>query len=71
MLFREEDEDLEVLPFADRAEAGRILAGKLSAYANGTDVIVLGLPRSARGLRGGGRAARPAGCCGNPVMPVF
>lgn len=45
MLFREEDEDLEVLPFADRAEAGRILAGKLSAYANRSDVVVLGLPR--------------------------
>lgn len=45
MLFREEDEDLEALPFADRAEAGRILAGKLSAYANRSDVIVLGLPR--------------------------
>ena len=45
MLFRDEDEDLEVLPFADRAEAGRMLAGKLSAYANGSDAIVLGLPR--------------------------
>jgi hypothetical protein len=28
MLFRDEDKDLEVLPFADRAEAGRILARK-------------------------------------------
>ena len=45
MLFREEDEDLEVLPFADRAEAGRILAGNLSAYSGRKDVIVLGLPR--------------------------
>jgi len=45
MLFREEDEDLEVLPFADRGEAGRILAGSLSAYADRRDVIVLGLPR--------------------------
>lgn len=45
MLFREEDEDLEVLPFADRGEAGRILAGKLSAYADRSDVVVLGLPR--------------------------
>jgi putative phosphoribosyl transferase len=45
MLFREEDEDLELLPFADRAEAGRILASKLSAYSNRNDVIVLGLPR--------------------------
>jgi putative phosphoribosyl transferase len=45
MLFREEDEDLEVLPFADRAEAGRILASKLSTYSGRNDVIVLGLPR--------------------------
>ncbi len=45
MLFREEDEDLEALPFTDRAEAGRILASKLSAYSNREDVIVLGLPR--------------------------
>jgi len=45
MLFREEDEDLEVLPFADRAEAGRMLASKLAAYSGRRDVIVLGLPR--------------------------
>jgi len=47
MLFREEDEDLdlEVLPLIDRAEAGRVLARKLSAYAGRDDVIVLGLPR--------------------------
>ena len=45
MLFREEDEDLEVLPFADRAEAGRMLASKLAAYSGCLDVIVLGLPR--------------------------
>jgi len=45
MLFREEDEDLEVLPFVDRAQAGRLLAGKLSAYSRRNDVIVLGLPR--------------------------
>ncbi len=45
MLFREEDEDLEVLPFDDRAEAGRILAGRLSAYTNCRDMVVLGLPR--------------------------
>lgn len=45
MLFREEDEDLEVFPFADRAEAGRVLASKLSAYCGRDDVIVLGLPR--------------------------
>jgi putative phosphoribosyl transferase len=45
MLFREEDEDLEVLPFVDRAETGRLLASKLSAYSSRDDVIVLGLPR--------------------------
>ena len=45
MLFREEDEDLEILPFEDRSEAGRILAGRLSAYAGRSDVVVLGLPR--------------------------
>jgi len=45
MLFREEDEDLELLPFRDRAEAGRILASKLSAYLDHEDVIALGLPQ--------------------------
>src|SRR6516164_6996025 len=32
-------------PFADRAEAGRILSDLLAAYAGRRDVIVLGLPR--------------------------
>jgi putative phosphoribosyl transferase len=45
MLFRDEDEDDELLPFADRAEAGRILGAKLVAYSRRKDVIVLGLPR--------------------------
>jgi putative phosphoribosyl transferase len=36
---------MEPRPFHDRIEAGRLLAGKLTAYANRTDVIVLGLPR--------------------------
>jgi len=45
MLFREDDEDFEVLPFLNRGEAGRVLASKLSAYAGRYDVIVLGLPR--------------------------
>src|SRR6266545_3038104 len=31
--------------FRDRIEAGRMLAGKLRAYANRPDVIVLALPR--------------------------
>jgi len=45
MLFREEDENLEALPFADRTEAGRILAGRLSTYSSRSDVVLLGLPR--------------------------
>ena len=31
--------------FRDRAEAGRLLAAKLTTYVNRPDVIVLGLPR--------------------------
>lgn len=45
MLFREEDEDLEILPFADRTGAGLMLAGRLAACSGRNDVIVLGLPR--------------------------
>lgn len=33
------------VPFKDRYEAGRHLATKLTAYANRSDVLVLGLPR--------------------------
>ena len=32
-------------PFRDRAEAGRLLAEKLVAYAGRPDVLVLALPR--------------------------
>src|SRR5215211_9253008 len=32
-------------PFRDRRDAGRLLAEKLSSYANRPDLIVLGLPR--------------------------
>jgi adenine/guanine phosphoribosyltransferase-like PRPP-binding protein len=32
-------------PFRDRRDAGRLLAEKLSTYANRPDVIVLALPR--------------------------
>jgi putative phosphoribosyl transferase len=32
-------------PFADRREAGKELAGKLSAYRGRQDVVVLALPR--------------------------
>jgi len=45
MLFRDEDEDVELLPFANRAEAGRMLGAKLIAYSWRGDVVVLGLPR--------------------------
>ena len=45
MLFRDEDEDVELLPFANRAEAGRMLGAKLIAYSGRGDVVVLGLPR--------------------------
>ena len=45
MLFRDEDEDDELLPFANRAEAGRILGTKLLAYSGRDDVVVLGIPR--------------------------
>src|SRR5258708_15212085 len=37
--------NMEPRPFHDRTEAGQLLAGKLAAYANRADVIVLGLPR--------------------------
>ena len=33
------------LPLSDRNEAGRLLAGRLQAYANQSNVIVLALPR--------------------------
>jgi putative phosphoribosyl transferase len=32
-------------PFSDRADAGRVLASKLSHHAGRSDVVVLGLPR--------------------------
>ena len=36
---------MELRPFRDRSEAGRLLAAKLAAYVNRPDVIVLALPR--------------------------
>jgi erythromycin esterase-like protein/adenine/guanine phosphoribosyltransferase-like PRPP-binding protein len=36
---------MELVPFRNRREAGRLLAEKLTAYANRSDVIVLALPR--------------------------
>jgi len=40
--------------FADRAAAGRSLAGRLNHYSGRDDVVVLGLPRGGgtRGRRG-------------------
>lgn len=45
MLFREEDEDEEILPFENRAAAGCVLASKLSAFSGRGDVVVVGLAR--------------------------
>ena len=45
MLFQPDDEDAEILPFTDRAEAGRSLAAKLTAYSGRSDVVVLGIAR--------------------------
>src|SRR4029453_222986 len=36
---------MEIRPFRDRSDAGRLLASKLAAYANHPDVLVLALPR--------------------------
>jgi hypothetical protein len=66
MLFRDEDEDLEVLPFADRAEAGRTLAGKLSAFADRGDAIVLGLHRGGVTVASGWRVR-----CDSPWMYLW
>ena len=45
MFFQDDEEEDEQFRFVDRAEAGRLLAGKLVAYSRREDVIVLGLPR--------------------------
>ena len=36
---------MDLGPFRDRSEAGRLLASKLAAYVNHPDVLVLALPR--------------------------
>jgi predicted phosphoribosyltransferase len=36
---------MDLRPFRDRSEAGRLLASKLAAYGNHPDVLVLALPR--------------------------
>ena len=45
MLFQQENENDELLPFINRADAGRVLAGKLTAYYGDNNVVVLGLAR--------------------------
>ncbi len=45
--------------FADRRDAGRVLAGRLSAYAHRDDVLVLALPRG--GVPVGAEVARELG----------
>src|SRR4030081_853353 len=52
--------------FRDRREAGRLLAAKLTAYANRPDVIVLALPRGGVpvGYAGGGLWALWGCVCG-------
>jgi putative phosphoribosyl transferase len=52
-------------PFRDRREAGRLLAEKLSVYANRRDVIVLALPR------GGVPVAYEVGRALNAPLDVF
>ena len=52
-------------PFADRADAGRVLAGELVAYAGSPDVIVLGLPR------GGIPVAYEVACALGAPLDVF
>jgi predicted phosphoribosyltransferase len=52
-------------PFRDRREAGRLLAEKVSAYANRPDVIVLALPR------GGVPVAYEVGRALNAPLDVF
>jgi putative phosphoribosyl transferase len=52
-------------PFADRADAGRVLAGDLAEYAGSPDVIVLGLPR------GGIPVAYEVACALGAPLDVF
>ena len=52
-------------PFADRADAGRVLATDLAEYASSPDVIVLGLPR------GGIPVAYEVACALGVPLDVF
>src|SRR5262245_62907565 len=51
--------------FHDRREAGRLLAEKLAAYANRSDVLVLALPR------GGVPVASEVACALGAPLDVF
>src|SRR5215213_6214864 len=51
--------DTELAVFQDRAEAGRVLADRLTKYAGSPDVVVLALPRG--GVPVGFRVARSLG----------
>jgi len=50
---------MDLRPFRDRSEAGRLLASKLAAYVNQPDVLVLALPRG--GVPVGYEVARALG----------
>ena len=52
-------------PFADRADAGRVLAEELAEYSGRPDVIVLGLPR------GGIPVAYEVACALHAPLDVF
>jgi putative phosphoribosyl transferase len=52
-------EERNMLPFRDRAEAGRLLGSALAAYAGQADVLVLALPRG--GIPVGYAVARALG----------
>jgi putative phosphoribosyl transferase len=54
-----------IKPFADRADAGRVLAEELAPYALSPDVIVLGLPR------GGIPVAYEVACALGAPLDVF
>jgi len=54
-----EPQEHNILPFRDRAEAGRMLGSALGAYAGQTDLLVLALPRG--GVPVGYEVARSLG----------
>jgi putative phosphoribosyl transferase len=50
---------MEPFRYADRAEAGRLLAAKLGSYAHRSDVVVVALPRG--GVPVGAEVAKALG----------